>query len=90
MVQQRIGMDQYVFDVKLIIEDLIYDYINVVLDAFGWEACDVSILCDTSRGLTCVNNTCECGSLYYWDNVTAFWCEQKVIPQSCFLFLIFC
>ncbi|CAF2587610.1 unnamed protein product [Rotaria sp. Silwood2] len=48
-----------------------------VQNALGGETCSASVPCDTTRGLTCVSNICECDQYSYWDNVTTYWCQSK-------------
>jgi hypothetical protein len=60
------------------------------IEARGGDPCSSTVPCDATRGLTCSNtsNTCQCNQLSYWDNVTTFWCQTKVILINFILFYI--
>jgi hypothetical protein len=53
--------------------------LSIFIDALGWEPCSTAVPCDTTRGLTCVANICECDQYSFWDNVTTIWCQIIVI-----------
>ncbi|CAF0829414.1 unnamed protein product [Adineta steineri] len=50
----------------------------------GWDPCNATVPCDTSKGLTCVAGLCECDAYSYWDNVTTINCQTlKTYGISC-------
>ncbi|CAF0876912.1 unnamed protein product [Rotaria sordida] len=48
-----------------------------IQNALGWQSCNSTVPCDTTRGLSCVSSQCECDQYSYWDNITTLWCQQK-------------
>ncbi|UJR33067.1 hypothetical protein I4U23_020526 [Adineta vaga] len=50
----------------------------------GWDPCNATVPCDTSRGLTCVSGYCECDAYSFWDNVTTKYCQTlKTYAVTC-------
>ncbi|CAF1503612.1 unnamed protein product [Adineta ricciae] len=50
----------------------------------GWDPCNSSVPCDTTRGLTCVSGYCECDAYSFWDNVTTKYCQTlKTYAVTC-------